>query len=275
MKHLLTATLALFTLALFSCQKEVDDIFAGGGANGTRLIKTVDKTGSDSTVTVYSYNASGKIVRADIFGTDSGQAFDLSLSYVRNSSGIIQKQILKSGDLASAGIDSIVHNVNFDIANNRYKSAVAAFVFFGIPLVDSIAFQYDGSGRLTSEIDYLDIGTGFEPTTKTEYTYAGNNLATEKVYTYDVSTGSYSLEDTYTYEYDAKINPLQFAFDAPILNMYPFYSTNNVAKTTYVSSDPAYNFIATETYTYNSSNRPVTAVETVGSETSTTNYYYQ
>ena len=277
MKSLLTAILFFLAVAFVSCQKEIKDIFAGTGgtSNATRLIKTVDKSGLDSTVTIYGYNSSGKIIGADISGIDSGQAFDLNLSYVRNNSGIIQKQIIKSSSFSAIGIDSLVTIISYDAAANQYKNAVSSFVLFGLPLMDSIVFQYDGSGRLIAEIDYTDVGFGYDPSTKKEYTYSGNNLASEKLYSYDLASSSYSLEDTYTYEYDTKINPLQFVADAPILNLYPFYSANNVTKTTYVASDPTYNYIATEAYTYNSSNRPVMDIITTGSDISTTTYYYQ
>lgn len=276
MRNLLTAILALSTIGLFSCQKEVKDIFApAGGNNGTRLVKTVDKSGSDSTVTVYGYNTAGRIISADFAGVDSGQVFDLSIRYVRNSANIIQQQIVKSSDLSSLGVDSLLTIVKYDQATNRYTNAVSSFIFFGLPLADSIVFQYDGSGRLITEIDYTDVGFGYDPSTRKEYTYTGNNLATEKVYQYDFSTSTYSLEDTYTYEYDTKVNPLQFATDAPVLNLFPFYSANNVLKTTYVASDPTYNFVSTEAYTYNSSNRPVTDISTTGSAVTTTTYYYQ
>jgi hypothetical protein len=277
MKNSLTAILAILSFGLFSCQKEVNDIFSntGGAVNGTRLIKTVEKTGVDSVVSVYGYNSSGKIIKADIAGVEAGQAYNVSLTYVRNSAGIIQKQILESSDFASIGIDSIVSIVSFDAGNNRYKNSVTNFSLSGIPLVDSIVFQYDASGRLLTEIDYNDAGFGYLPSWKKEYTYNGNNLAAEKYYSYDLASGNFVLEDTGTYEYDAKVNPLQFATDAPIFNLYPFYSANNVTKFTYVTSNPADNFTSTINYTYNSSNRPLTDVTTTGTEVSSTTYYYQ
>jgi hypothetical protein len=277
MRNSLTAAFAVLSLGLFSCQKEVKDIFSNvsGGANGTRLIKTVEKMAADSVVTVYGYNSSGKIIKADIAGVETGQAYDVSLTYVRNSTGVIQKQILESSDFASVGIDSIVSIVSFDAGSNRYKGSVTDFSLLGIPLLDSVVFQYDGSGRLVTEIDYNDVGFGYLPSWKKEYAYNGNNLATEKYYNFDLTSGDFVLEDTGSYEYDTKVNPLQFAVDAPVLNLYPFYSANNVTKFTYVANDPADNFTSTINYTYNSSNRPLTDVTTSGSDVSSTSYYYQ
>lgn len=279
MKHSLTAILAFFSLSvgLFSCQKEVKDIFSntGGASNGMRLAKTVEKMGPDSVVTVYTYNTSGRIVKAEITGVEAGQAFDLRLTYIRNGAGIIQKQILESSEFAVVGLDSIVSIVSFDAGSNRYLGSVTDLSLLGIPLVDSITFQYDASGRLTSETDYTDVGFGYLPSWKKEYTYNGTNVATEKYYSFDFTNGDFVLDETYSYEYDTKINPLQFAADAPVLNLFPFYSSNNLTKLTYVALDPSDNFTSTITYTYNSSSRPATDVTTTGNDISSTTYYYQ
>ena len=270
--RILIALLAFPILFLLSCKKENDSV-NGGGANNTRLIRMVAKSGSDSSVSEFSYNSSGKIVGYKLSGVESGGPLDLRLTYVRNSSDIIQKQILKSNNLAALALDSIVTIVNYDAGNNRYKNATSVVVLFGISIKDSIVFQYDGGGRLTSEIDYTDAGAGMQPSSKTEYTYVGNNLAGEKYYSY---TSTYQLEETYTYEYDSKINPLQFVPDAAVLNMNPFYSANNVTKTTYVdATDPTNNYVSTDTYTYTSVNRPAMSISVTGANSTTTTYYYQ
>src|SRR5437773_7737024 len=272
--------LAFSSFFLSSCQKEIDPSIingggGGGGSTSTLLVKIVTKTGSDSSVQEFSYNSSGRIIGYKLSGVQSGQPIDFSLSYVRNGSSVIQKQILKSNDLVAIGVDSIVTVVNYDVGNNRYKSGVSVFVLLGLSIRDSIAFQYDGTGRLASEIDYTDVGSGMIPSTKTEYSYAGNNLAGEKIYSYDTNGSTFQLENTYTYEYDSKINPLQFATEGAVLNMNPFYSANNITRTTLVASDPADNYVSVETFTYTLSNRPATSTSVTGSDTSTTTYYYQ
>lgn len=280
MKNLLTAVLGILCLCLISCQKEVDDTLSNnggnnGGTSSTKLTKTVQKLGGDSLVTLYRYNSSGRITGVDMVGVDAGQPYDYYLTYVRNSSGIIQKQIIKSTELVQFGIDSIVSVVSYDAANNRYKSGVSNLSLMGIPIADSVVFQYDGTGKLVTEIDYTDVGFGYLPSWKRLYTYNGNNLGIEKYYSFDINTNNYTLEYTTTYEYDTKINPLQFVSEAPVLNLDPFYSANNTTKLSYVASDPADNFVSTVSYTYNSSNRPLTDVTTTGSDVTTTTYYYQ
>ncbi|HET9826848.1 MAG TPA: hypothetical protein VFP87_16030 [Chitinophagaceae bacterium] len=271
------ALLACIVAFLFSCQKEKDSVGGGGGgANSSRLTKMVLKSGSDSSVEEFTYNGVGKIIAFKWSGVDSGQPIDFRLSYIRNSSGIIQQQIMKSAELVAIGIDSIVTFVNYDAGNNRYKGAVSNIVFFGFSIRDSIVFQYDGTGRLVSEIDYEDAGAGMMPYTKTEYSYSGSNLAGEKYYDYNDVSGTFDLSATNIYEYDSKINPLQFVADAPVLNMNPFYSSNNITKTTYVdATDPTNNYVSTDTYTYDSSNRPASSVSVTGTNTTTTTFYYQ
>jgi len=273
--RILITLFAVSGLCLLSCQKDKDSI-NGGGNNSTRLVKMVAKSGADSSVSEFTYNSSGKIVGFKLSGVESGGPLDLRLSYVRNSSDIIQKQILKGNDLAALGIDSIVTVVNYDAGNNRYKNAISVLVLFGFSIKDSIVFQYDVGGKLVAEIDYADGGFGMGPSTKTEYTYLGTNLAGEKYYSYDDVAGAFDLQETYTYEYDSKINPLQFATEAAVLNMNPFYSANNVAKNTYVdATDASNNYVSTDTYTYTSTNRPATSTSVTGGNTLTTTYYYQ
>ncbi len=282
MRSILMSAAAIAMLALTSCQKEIDDENGNGGNTtvqaGTRLLKTVTISGADSTQTNFTYNGAGKITYYAASGISGGQPVDLRISLVRNTAGIIQKQITKSVDLLAFGIDSIVSNVNYDAASSRYKNAITMISIFGFTLMDSIAFNYDAGGKLLSQIDYLDDGSGmgYEPITKSEFTYAGNNLLTQKVYSYDTNSSAFVLEETYTFEYDAKINPLQFAAEAPIMGMSQFYSASNVSKTTMVSATtPADNFVSNVTYTYNTANRPLTGIETDGTSTATTTYTYQ
>jgi hypothetical protein len=273
--RILITLFAVSGVCLLSCQKDKDSI-NGGGSNSTRLVKMVAKSGADSSVSEFTYNSSGKIVGFKLSGVESGGPLDLRLSYIRNSSDVIQKQVLKGNDLAALGIDSIVTVVNYDAGNNRYKNAISVLVLFGISIKDSIVFQYDSGGRLASEIDYTDGGYGMEPSTKTEYTFVGSNLAGERYYSYDNVSGTFDLEETYTYEYDSKVNPLQFATEAAVLNMNPFYSANNVTKTTYVDAfDASNNYVSIDTYTYTSTNKPATSTSVTGGNTVTTTYYYQ
>lgn len=280
MKSVLIAATALFLLA--SCQKEVEDDLGGGGGVittplGTQLLRTVTKSGADSTVNHFTYNSSGKLLSAITSGVAGGAPVDLRVFIIRNSNGIIRQHITKSMDLIAFGIDSIVTNISYDAASSRYSHSTTSISFFGINITDSIVYQYDAGGKLLSQIDYLDDGSGmgYLPAVKTEYSYTGANLISQKLYSYDPSSSTYVLDDTFTFQFDGSTNPLQFANEAPILGMTQFFSANNATKTTLVSdADPSTNFVSDVIYTYNTVNRPLTATETNAGTTSVTTFTY-
>lgn len=277
MRKLSVAFFALTAVLLMSCQKEVDDGAGGGSTGGTKLLRTVAKSGSDSLVTDYNYTSANKLSGFTLYGVQGGQPIDFLVKFHRNGSGIIQKMISSSSAFVPLGIDSIETFVQFDAGNNRYKAALTTISLFGLTFIDSVAYQYDAGGRLSSQIDYADDGTGggFVQNSKREYTYNGSNLATQKVYQWDDASSTFLLAETYTYEYDTKVNPLQFVQDAPVMGMDGFYSANNTTKTTLVAADPADNFITTDTFTYNTANRPATATSVTGTTTTNISYFYQ
>lgn len=271
---LAVAVVAMMTMT--ACQKETDDDGPVIPPAGTRLMKTVYKSGADSTVTNYTYNGGGSLSAFAVSGSSGGQPVDLRVTLVRNTSGIITKQVLKSNEFIALGIDSIATVVTYDAGNSRYRHAITSLSFFGFNFTDSLVFNYDAGGKLVSQIDYLDDGggMGYQPVSKTEYTYSGNNVQSMKIYSYDV--GGYTLEETYTYEYDNKINPMKFSSDAPILGMAQYYSANNATKSTLVSvADPTDNFVADVTYTYNTADRPLTGTEVISGTMSTMLFTYQ
>lgn len=280
MRQIVTAAAALVSVFLFSCQKEVNENNGGGGSNNNNnpnlLKKTVEKSGSDSTVVTYTYNSAGKLTNMNTLGSIGGQTFDLKQRFVRNSAGIIQQTIIKSDQFIQFGIDSVVTKVNYDAANNRYKNAITSISLLGFSFKDSLVYQYDASGKLTTEIDYSDDGTGggYVPSGKTEYVYTGSNLTTQKDYTYDDTSASWDLDETDTYEYDAKTNPVQFVADAPVLGIAGFFSANNATKITAVNADPTKNAVTTETYTYNAANRPATGTSTTNGTASDLTFFY-
>ncbi|MES1222509.1 MAG: hypothetical protein ABUT20_43845, partial [Bacteroidota bacterium] len=114
-------------------------------------------------------------------------------------------------------------------------------------------------------------------TAKIDYTYSGNNIASIKMYSYDASTSSYTLEETDTYDqYDNKISPTNFGYDAFAFDSPFFFSSNNpLTSTATLTGSPTQSY--TTTYTYNTSNKPVTATATIqpGNITLSGNYYYQ
>jgi hypothetical protein len=270
----------LASIFLFSCQKEVDfsnNNGAGGGTSGSGLLtKIVSKSGSDSSILAFGYNSSKKLMTLNTTNVSGGTTSLVQERVERNGQGVITKLILKSDIYQQAGIDSIVTVVSNN--SGKYNAKVTTIDFLGVLLKDSVSIIYDANGKVISEKSYDNPGTGsYDETGKVDYTYSGNNIATIKSYSYDPTTTSYSLEETETYDqYDTKISPINFGFDAFAFDSPFFFSSNNPLKSTVTvsgSSPQTY----TTTYTYNSSNKPVTATSTIqpGGAIATGTYYYQ
>lgn len=279
MRNILTAALAVLSIGLFSCQKEVDDIFAGngsGGGNGSKLVRIGSRIGSDSLTTDFIYNSSNLLKTISYSGTVVGQSVTAQISIIRNASNIITSTITKSNIYATIGIDSIAANYNYDAVNSRYKYSVASYTEFGVSTHDSVMYGYAPDGKLVSSIGYHDDGTGsgYEPDTKDSVFYNGSNISSVKSYSYNGS--GFDLDEVTNYEqYDNKINPLHFTTDAPVLGMTTFYPSNNVTKRTIIDYVSGSSATGTFTYSYNNSNRPAKVVSTDGTQTSTDTYYYQ
>ena len=272
---------------LFSCQKEVH--FANGNNGGPAgasldvlLIKTVEKSGSDSVVNTYAYDDRGRLSSFKNVGTDY-QGNDLNLEYHihRNSSGIITDYSMIDPSLFPVGIDSvrtIVHS-----SGSRYTSYVINITVPGFELLDSAVFIYDGAGRVIGENDYQSpsaTGQDYYLMGKITYSYSANGNLNSFVYNEYNQLGSniYSYS-TSNIVYDSKINPLHFGNEAFVLGYYPeWFSSNNItSKQTSDSVDPSDDQSIATTYTYNNSGRPETSVTTVmpGNTVINTAYYYQ
>jgi len=278
--RILIAVFALSSLVLFSCQKEAD--FAngnnggGGGGNNTSLLKKiVSKSGSDSSVVLFGYNSSQKLTSFDAVSAIGGVDILIQERAERNAQGIIQKLIIKSDQYTQFGIDSVVTVMNY--SSGRYNSKVTTIDLGVFALVDSIALVYDAAGKVVTERSYSDFGLGgYEEIGKIDYTYNGNNVASIKNYSYDSGTSSYDLVETYTYDqYDNKISPIYTGIEAFVFDSPLFYSSNNPTKSTITSSGSTETY--TTTYTYNSSNKPLTGSSIIqpGNTTTTATYFYQ
>ena len=278
MKRILTSLYIFSILFLLSCQKEsgFSDNNGSGGASGTGLLsKLVSKSGSDSSVLVFGYNSSKKLINLNITLVSGGTTATVQERAERNGQGIIQKLILKSDFYQQAGFDSVVTVLRYN--SGRYTSKVTSFDLSVVIIKDSVALSYDGSGKVVSERAFVDDGSNaYEEYRKVEYTYNGNNISTLKTYSFDSGTSSYTLEEAYTYDqYDDKASPLYFGVEAFIFDSPFFISANNILKSSLTAGGTTENY--TITYTYNSSGKPLTAVSTIqpGNSTSTGTYYYQ
>jgi len=284
--------IALFTLAsvfLFSCQKEVDYANGnnnsggggggGGGTQGTTLVKTVSKNGTDSVVTVYTYNANKKLINEKITGKSQGIDVSNEYKYYRNASGIITRYVQINATLAAQGIDSVTTMVNYNSSSSRYTSTVSLITYSGFTVLDSTVFVYDGSGKVTESDLYLGIPLlgSYDLAVKFKYVYAANgNISQYDIY--DLTSGTEEHVATTKNTFDTKTSPIIFNNEAFAIGHPDWVSVNNATKVELLDlTDPTNNYTMAITYTYNGTNRPATSVNTTmpGSIVDNVTYYYQ
>jgi len=283
-KQLLILSSVIVILA--SCQKEVDFDPGGGGGGGggttnQKLVRIGTRSGADTTTTDYGYNTAGKLIRQYTAGNVQGTAFFFETKLNRNGSGIITSVVLKSDQFAALGVDSIVTVVKYNSGTSKYTGTITALTIFGFDLKDSAVFTYDGSGKIIQEESFsADPITGiYQKASKDVYTYlASGNVGNEKYYEWNDITLGYDLSEEYTDEYDAKVSPLQLGVEAIFIGDLVLGATNNLTKSIYVdATDPSNNETTSLTYTYNTANKPATAISTVtpGSAVTNVTYTYQ
>jgi len=269
----------LSTLLFYSCQKEVDFANGTNGVNNAKnhlLQKVVSKSGSDSSNLIFAYNSSEQLIQLTTIDVTGGVKSMTSERAERNSQGIIQKLFIKDDEYQRLGLDSVITIVQY--SGGKYLSKVTK-IDVGIAIFrDSVAIIYDPSGKVIGERMYDDFAVGsYDETSKIDFTYAGNNIATVKQYVFNTGTSSYVLNVAYTYdEYDTNRSPLSIGYDAFVFNSPTLYSSNNPTKYS-ITSPPAPALTYAATYTYNPETRPLTGVATIQPANSmvTSTYYYQ
>ena len=269
----------LSTLLFYSCQKEVDFANGTNGVNNVKnhlLQKVVSKSGSDSSNLIFAYNSSEQLIQLTTVDVTGGVKTMTSERAERNSQGIIQKLFIKDDEYQRLGLDSVITIVQY--SGGKYLSKVTK-IDVGIAIFrDSVAIIYDPSGKVISEKMYDDFAVGsYDETSKIDFTYADNNIATVKQYVFNTSISSYVLNVAYTYdEYDNNRSPLSIGYDAFVFNSPTLYSSNNPTKYS-ITSPPAPALTYAATYTYNPETRPLTGVATIQPANSmvTSTYYYQ
>lgn len=277
--RILLILFAFTTLFLFSCQKEVHFANNGNGGNGgnsgTVLTKIVSKSGTDSSSLLFGFNSSQQLMTLDAINASGGTTSITNERVERNSQGVIQKLIIKNDQYRQAGLDSVETLIGY--SSGRYVSKVT-IINLGVSLLrDSIALIYDGNGKVVTEETFDDLGSGnYDATRKTDYTYSGNNISSIKIYNYDASSSSYTLQETFTYdEYDDKISPMTIGNEAFVFDSPELYSANNPTKSSVSVSGSTQTY--TTTYAYNSANRPGAATSIIlpPDTTITATYYYK
>jgi len=245
------------------------------------LVKTVQKSGSDSVVDSYSYDANKRLSSLKREGTDDqGNFLNTEYYFHRNASGIITDYSAIDPSLFVVGIDSISTIVHY--SNSRYSSYVVKITVPGFLLLDSSVLVYDGAGRVIGENDYQSpsaTGQDYYMSGKITYSYSANgNLTGFVLHDYNQSGSEIFRATTSNIRYDTKINPLHFGNEAFVLGHSEWFSANNITSEQLSDSiSPSDDQTVTTTYNYNNGGRPETSVTTVAPDNTVINtaYYYQ
>lgn len=268
----------LLTLFLAACQKEID---WGTGSANQLLVKIVAKNGTtDSTITVYSYNAQRKLIKEQITSTAVGTGGGTQVEFIinRDASGVITSSVQKSPDLILTGIDSIVTRYNY--SNSKYTAGIFSLNVMGFAFTDSAVYTYDVNNRIISDQHYLKTSL-FPlaiPILKNVYTYSadGTNLMKQEQSAPSTPGGPLSPVSNQTYTYDTKVNPLILLNEAIILNRADWFNANNVLTNQFASTaSPTQNFTIDNTYRYNAANKPDSLFSIRAGQLTTSKFYYQ
>lgn len=257
--------IAVLIAGLYSCKKEDAPV-----ASTNPLLKVVSKAGTDSIVSEYSFDGSGrlaqeKITVADVFGEEIQ-----TLSIVRDGSGKATRVVY-----AYAGTDPSTEVTDYTYTGSKVKHGIWNFDFNGLSVKDSIAFTYASKVSKTSH--YLSLpGVPATLGNYNEYTYDGRgNMTQAKLYAL-YSPGSPELTATISFEYDTNINPWYSNDDVLIEYVGTQYiSPNNITKITVAAADPSDSYQIVNTYEYGPDKRPVKATSLYDGTTYQVTYAYK
>lgn len=284
-KVIAASFIVLLTLAVISCQKEID-WGTGNSTPAQQLVKVKSKTGTtDSSQVDYSYDAAGRLTREITTGVAGGISLDNQFTINRNSSEIITTTVQKSAALVLAGIDSIETRYYYNSSTSKYTAAV---FFLGIPgfaILDSALYTYDASGRITKDEHYTQV-TGLPLplppilSLRNTYTYSADGKNLLNVTTDAIAPPATTLSplSVQTYTADTKVNPLIIVNEAIVLSRPGLYSANNPTRTVVTNTvDPSQDFTMDYRYIYNSSNKPDSSygTRTPGGAITASKLFYQ
>ncbi len=271
----------LIVLVVASCQKEVDWGTGGGDAADKLLVKIISKTGPDSSITTYTYNAAKQITGENTTGVAGTAILDNELKIYRNNSGIIQKTVQVAAGFLANGIDSVVTRYNYNNTLLRYSSSVFSVTVSGTTVFDSILYVYDGSGKIVSDEHYVKASI-LPPVLnlKNQYTYSadGLNLTATQQLASTTLGGSLSQSTVQTFTFDTKKNPLIIKQEAIVLLRSGLFNAQNPLKMIVTNtSDPTNDYTMDYVYKFNTAEKPDSsyATRTPDATITASKYFYQ
>ncbi len=281
MKKTIVSIIVFGVVVLVACQKEIDWGLGSNGA-GTTLVKIFSRSGTDSVITVYTYDGNKKLINEKITGTSQGTNVGNEVRYYRTAGGIIDHFVQINAQLVLLGVDSVTYLVHYDAAASRYTSSVFSLSLFGFTVLDSSVLAYDVTGKVIRSDIYQSIpllAPGYQLSAKTNYTYAANgNMNKQTNFSHDPVSGTDSLVNSISYTFDSKTSAISTNNEAFIILHPDWVSLNNpIVMDLLDPATPANDQTANTTYTYNLYNRPATGVRTrtPGPVVDSLKFYYQ
>ena len=283
MKKYFLVVVAFVMLVITSCQKEIDwGTSNNQSSSGDLLVKSVSKSGTDSVITLYTYNAARKIMKEKITGISGGIDASNEFRYYRNTSNIITHYTQINPNLSAVGIDSVVTQVNYNSTSGRYTSTVSEISLMGFSVRDSTVLVYGANGKVTNTDLYQSIpliSPVYEISLRVKYTYdAAGNLTQQDFFSVDPLTLVEDPVSIIKYTYDTKTAAIKFDNESFVMGKADNVSVNNATKVEFIDiNTPSNGFINSNVFTYNSSNRPGTAVSTrtPGSVVNNITFFYK
>lgn len=294
MKKYLLA-LSLIGVGLMSCQKEIstelpDEPMVPGDTTQPVDSKLLERTVTidapdDSTVTLYVYDAKGKVVK--ITNKSLGEGLEnvgysnTELRFYRNEKGKVERLVEVNDYYEGFELqrtDSSIYEVFHNPVSGQYTHAIhsMALEYYNPTKItkDSLAYTYNANGQIARLLVFRrDEQTNeYFEAKRNEYDYdsKGNIIKMRTNENYDNANRPFTEE--LIPEYDDKINPQNFG-DESLLTEWVSYALpgpNNPAKWIYNSEASEY------VYTYNQFDLPESAIHQQGSTVwSITKFYYR
>lgn len=238
---------------------------------------------NDSVVYKFKYTADGKL--EETYGVVEGKnerddLYSILERFHRNDKGLVDKIEIQSYLLDASGAPGshwdVEYNIHFDETTLKYKYALGIGIGEFEPITDSIAYQYNSDNHLsTVSIYHLNVNDVAHPGDQYEYFYnAQGNITVQKA---TIARNDTEREDWFInkFTYDDKINPMNFGEEMLLVGDVIFAALPTVNNLTShndaVNSENSF----TVQYTYNSHNKPVTAIwKYSDGEVNRFKYYY-
>ena len=181
--------LAVLTLIIVSCQKEIDWGTGNNGTNGDLLTKVLQITTatSDTNTITFQWDANKRLTEYKSTGKVNGTVTDILDRINRLSDGKVKNIIYKSS-LTAGFLDSVIYTFYYTGSQLSYVIDTQ-FTIIG-QLRDSMAFSYNAASKISLKDSYIDIFGFLTHATRETYKYDANgNLVADSIFSPDGAGG--------------------------------------------------------------------------------------